>query len=167
MNYFELFGQDQIFLIDKEALKQALLALQKRHHPDVAGSNQAISSDLLNHAFDVLASDDKRAIYLLELQGVHINLDATTQDKVFLNKMMALRIDLEEAKQTSDKYALDELKLTIAHMQETTAQAFAHAFADKDWQSATALALNLRFLARLAEAAVFVHHDDQADDLYV
>lgn len=168
MTYFELFGQPASFEIDKKALKDTLLALQKRHHPDVA-VNTAITSDLLNHAFDVLSCDDKRALYLLELQGLLINLDATTQDKAFLTQMMALRIELEEAKETKDMQTIASIKTTLAHLNTNTGDAFADAFAKEDWETATALALKLRFLARLAHAVSEAHlyYDDAPDELYV
>lgn len=169
MNYFELFEQPAVFDIDRHALKQTFLALQKRHHPDAANRLDSLSGDVLNHAFDILTCDDKRAIYLLELQGVHLNLDATTQDREFLTQMMALRMDLEDAKQASDKDAIAQLKNTISTLQADTAQAFASCFATKDWQKASDLALNLRFLARLSQAVTetAVYHDDTPDELYV
>jgi molecular chaperone HscB len=76
-NYFDLFGLDVGFSIDRAALDTAFRELQKEYHPDRfahksdAEQRKAVqNSAYLNTAYDALKSPLSRAQYLLSLQGV-------------------------------------------------------------------------------------------------
>ena len=128
-----------------------------------------ISADMLNFGYDVLVNDDKRALYLLQLQGVDVNLDTTIDDTEFLQQMMTLRMAIEEAKQTQDSVAITDLASEIAQLNAEYAKQFCAAYQQALWQQAVTAALQLRFLARLQaalqELAVTKAFDD--DDLYM
>lgn len=184
-HYFALFGLPVAFDIDKDLLKQNLLKLQKQHHPDkqaltdntpTSHSNADLtnvkptntSSELINQAYQTLFCDELRAIYLLELAGLAVNLDNSIDDVRFLSLMMDSRIVLAE----SD--CADEIAHIYAQLETLNGQLvqdFANAYAQKNWQNAQRLALKLKFLAKLKHDTQQNKHktslDQSDDDLYV
>ena len=117
-NYFELFGIPVGFRVDKAALAERYRELQKVVHPDRYASGSEAEQRLslqqttqVNEAYETLKDPVKRAIYLLKLNGVDMQLDKeTTQDTAFLMEQLEMREQLAEAREQSDPMAvLDEL----------------------------------------------------------
>lgn len=167
-HYFALFGLPVAFDIDKDLLKQNLLKLQKQHHPDSQTSpiqTPILSSELINQAYHTLVADELRAIYLLEIAGLVVNLDDSIDDIEFLSLMMDSRIALEES-ECSDEIA--QVHANLDKLNRNLVQNFANAYHDKDWQNAQEYALKLKFLAKLqADTQKVVISDDNDDELYV
>lgn len=171
-HFFALFKLPVQFDIDKTALKNQLLALQKKHHPDQAmGEQKALAeqnSSLINHAFDTLMGDDSRAMYLLSLSGQVPDNDKSIYDERFLNQMMNFRMDLEDSQNAQQVQMIaDQLIPLMAN----TAKDFAQSYEAKDWQQAIALAQKLQFLHKLHHDVIAklgsFHHCQSDDDLYV
>lgn len=175
-DFFTLFGLPVGFKIDKIALKNVFLNLQKQHHPDNA-DNQIYAEQnttLINHAFNTLNRDDNRAIYLLELAGVAFNSDKTIADESFLMQMMNYRMALEDAIFDNDKNAIGQIASDISTLMNQTATEFNSVYQTKDWESAQIVAQKLKFLGKLhddmtnALSKTSPHQDnEQDDDLYV
>lgn len=166
-HYFALFNLPVEFNIDKTTLKNNLLSLQKTYHPDNNTNNdKPINSDLLNFAFHTLNNDDLRAIYLLELAGVPVNIDQTINDLDFLDLMMDSRILLAES---DDNAIIQKTKTQLNELHNTIANDFNSAYENKDWQMANDLALKLKFLAKLNDDFKETVTPDETgdDDLYV
>lgn len=166
-HYFALFNLPVEFNIDKTTLKNNLLSLQKTYHPDNNTNNdKSINSDLLNFAFHTLNNDDLRAIYLLELAGVPVNIDQTINDLGFLDLMMDSRILLAES---DDSAIIQKTKAQLNDLHNTIANDFNVAYENKDWQMANDLALKLKFLAKLNDDFKETVMPDETgdDDLYV
>ncbi len=91
-NYFELFGLDMTFQLDKQAMQERLKQLLAEFHPDrfVNADDQqkrlsVQQSSWLNQASQTLNNPVTRARYMLELKGIELNDEAeTTSDTVFL-----------------------------------------------------------------------------------
>jgi len=124
-NHFELFGMPVDFRLDTSALAERYRELQKVVHPDryASGSDQEQRIALqqathVNEAFEVLRDPLKRAIYMLELNGLEINQDtATTRDGAFLMHQMELREALAEVSQKPDPFGtLEGLMAEISGM---------------------------------------------------
>lgn len=171
-HFFALFKLPVQFDIDKTALKNQLLALQKKHHPDQATEEQKAlaeqNSSLINHAFDTLMSDDSRAMYLLSLSGQALDNDQSIYDESFLDHMMNFRMDLEDSQNAQQVQTIaDQLTPLMAD----TATDFAQSYEAKDWQQAVAFAQKLQFLHKLHHDVVAklgsFHHCQSDDDLYV
>lgn len=113
------------------------MSLQKQVHPD----NFANASDQekrlsmqqtswINEAQTTLRDPVLRAIYLLKLKGIDINLEnETTMDAAFLMSQLETRERLEGIKNQSDPLAeLDlmakELKVSTADMMKAFAQSY-------------------------------------------
>jgi molecular chaperone HscB len=128
MNYFDLFGLPINYLLDVEALSERYRELQKVAHPDRYANapehEQRVAlqqATQINEAFEILRDPLKRAIYMLELNGIEVNQDtATTRDSDFLMQQMLLRERLAEVPQQKDPYAsLDELLAEVGSMIKT------------------------------------------------
>lgn len=177
-DFFALFGLPVRFDIDKTALKQQFLALQKQHHPDNFLGDKTKQAEqntaLINHAYTTLNRDDSRAVYLLEYVGVAFNLDKSICDEPFLMQMMQFRMDLEDAIFDKDHASIQAIAHTVSQAQTLTAKEFHQAFNDKQWNTAQNIAQKMKFLANLYDD---IHHalsqaklgdnTDNDDDLYV
>lgn len=124
-NYFELFGLPAGFLLDAGALSERYREVQKVVHPDRFASageaEQRIAlqqATRVNEAFQTLRDPLKRAIYLLEINGVDTNQEtATTRDGAFLMQQMELREALAEVRDRDEpQAALDKLMKQIAQL---------------------------------------------------
>lgn len=169
-HFFALFGLPADFLIDKTTLKNRFLQLQKQHHPD---NNQMIDAEknasLINQAYNTLLADDSRAIYILNLMGVEVDMSASIDDEAFLDDMMQIRMDLEDTENSDE---LLTLKQTVADKLTEFCQDFYHVYHQKNWQVAIQIAQKLKFLSNLQKSIVAkltkLHQQDEADDdLYV
>lgn len=174
--YFDLFDLPVSFKVDKSALKAKLFDLQKQYHPDLSSRTadaKAISSSLINQAYETLFVDDKRAMYLLELADQYAMLDKSIADLDFLDEMMDLRLSLDEC--DSEECALQ--LLTVAEQKSHKyAEQFCCTYAkdNPNWQVAIDCAKKMQFLSNLSADIIakknsFIYDDStQSDDeLYV
>jgi molecular chaperone HscB len=98
--------------VDPRDLAGRYRELQRSVHPDrfAAGSDheQRLSlqyTTLVNEAYDVLGSDLKRCIYLLQLSGVDISdSDKTSVEPAFLMQQIELREALEDINQAEKPF---------------------------------------------------------------
>ena len=81
-NYFQILGLKSQFIIDQNQLQQNYLKLQQIFHPDKqinkSNSEKIIATEFsakLNHIYQILKDDKKRAEYLLSLDNIIINSD--------------------------------------------------------------------------------------------
>lgn len=117
-NYFQLFGQEENYKVDLSTLQEQLRDLQKQYHPDNFASqsqeqlNQAIAaSSLINQAYNTLTQPLARAIYLLKLQGVEVDLVHDTKfSQSFLIEQIELREQIGEAEENQDFDALEAIE---------------------------------------------------------
>lgn len=110
LNYFEILGVDQKFTQDNHILNRRLAELQAQVHPDkfVQATFQEKQlamqySVKINEAYGVLKDPFKRALHLLELNGIElsegINIKMSSE---FLMSQMAFREKLDLAKMSSN-----------------------------------------------------------------
>ncbi len=115
LNYFELFEIPVGFNLDITDLKQKYTRLQQAVHPDrfakASSQEKRLSMQQTSHvneAFHTLKEPVARAVYLLKLKGMDINLEnETTMDMDFLMEQMAIREAMAEAGE--DESALEKL----------------------------------------------------------
>lgn len=124
-NYYELFGMPVAYRVDKAALSERYRELQKVVHPDrfASGTEQEQRVSLqqttqVNEAYETLKDPVKRAIYLLKLNGVDVDMEKeTTHDTHFLMEQLEMREQLAEARHQDDPLAvLDDLMSRIDGM---------------------------------------------------
>lgn len=126
-NYFDLFGLPVGFVLDTDELSGRYRELQRVVHPDRYANASEQEKRLalqqatqVNEAFEALRDPLRRAIYLLQLQGVDTNQEtATTRDSDFLMQQMELREALADVRSSPDPQArLDQLIRRIRQMLE-------------------------------------------------
>lgn len=124
-NHFELFGLPPAFALSRESLEHAYRDIQAEIHPDrfahAGEAEQRLAMQWtarVNEAYQTLRQPFARALYLLEMQGVHA-MDArnTAMPADFLLQQMEWRERLEEARAAKDISALQRMET------ETRAQA--------------------------------------------
>lgn len=141
LNYFQLFGLEQDFELDSQALSSTFQTLQKAVHPDKfahASSQEQLmavqKSSTINDAYQTLKAPLSRAEYLLKVRGVDMpDAQATVGDMQFLMRQMELREMLEEisgaddidaalfdASQTLDQEYLSLMKTLSAELAENS-----------------------------------------------
>lgn len=113
-NYFKLFELEQDFIIDSNHLQNKMRELQNIYHPDNFANNQdalnqALSvSSYINSAYQTLLNSQTRAIYLLGLNDIVVDLVHDTKFSIeFLMTQIELRERIEEAQNNED---IDELE---------------------------------------------------------
>ena len=158
MNYFELFGLPNQFLLDGSLLASQFRELQKRFHPD----NFATASERdrlmamqkaahINDAYQVLKNPISRAEYLLSEQGLDLRDEQQTmQDFDFLMEQMALREELETISDSAD--AESELLDFDSKVNTMYQQHLASVEKELDqglWADAAVRVRKLKFIAKL------------------
>ncbi|WP_440876555.1 co-chaperone HscB [Thalassotalea sp. PLHSN55] len=124
MNYFQLFGIEQGFNIDLNALSAIYQKLQKAVHPDrfahSSAQEQLVAvqkSSTINDAYHTLKDPLKRAEYLLKLRGTDMPSEqASFGDVSFLMRQMELREMLDEVKQAEN---IDDAMFAVSQIFES------------------------------------------------
>lgn len=103
-NFFKIFKLDVNYSIDLKVLKNNFQELQKKYHPDNFIQNKeiynqaTIISSYINHAFSILKSPLKRAIYLLELNNYRYSEDEIINiSPEFIEKQMDIYENINDA----------------------------------------------------------------------
>jgi len=112
-NYFELFSLNVSFDIDLKKLSENFRVLQQAVHPDrfanASDQERRISvqrAAQINEAHQVLKSPQRRARYLIELQGVVFDDQVNpVMAPIFLMQQMELREALSDVKSSADPEA--------------------------------------------------------------
>ena len=125
---FDLFGLSRSYAQDRAALDTAWKALQRQAHPDKFAAEGAAAQRLamqwsvrINEAYQRLKDPLRRAAYLCELAGAHINAENNTaMPAEFLMQQMQWREELDEAT------TADSLENLHQEVLQTRAAALAH-----------------------------------------
>ena len=124
-SFFQVFGLTPQYDLDINQLMSAYRELQKQVHPDrfaTASDREKRFSmqwaSYLNEGLETLKSPVRRAIYLLKLKGIEIDVhDNRVIDPMFLMEQMELRESLEKVEAEANPYGkLDEIH---AHLEQS------------------------------------------------
>lgn len=126
-NFFELFGLQATYDIDKGHLKQKFNNIQKLYHPDKHAQNEQLEqinevSSYLNSAYKTLQNDVDRALYLLSIQyNYKIPEEENLEDSEFLAEIVQVNEQIGDpeanitlmTKEYKDKYEehIEKIKL--------------------------------------------------------
>ena len=155
-NHFELFGLTPAYALETVSLERSYREIQSRFHPDRyahAGDAERRASmqwtTRVNEAYRTLKSPVQRAKYLLEMNGVDVQFETSTQmPSAFLLQQLELREALAGAKQPD---ALDELLAEVRRQQRLLEQGIAQLIdGSKDYAAAAGEVRKLMFLDKLA-----------------
>ncbi len=112
-NYFKLFDMHQSMQLNSELLDERYKSLQRESHPDKFASGSegqkrwAIqATSYINEARSTLLDPLRRAIYLLNLEGIDLNVETDTQmSPEFLMDQIQLREELQSIRSQADPFA--------------------------------------------------------------
>ncbi len=159
---FNLFQLTPAFDINIQLLNSLYLELQKKYHPDKANNNQiqalylAISAHI-NEAYTQLKNPLTRALFLLKLKHHPLDLaHDTSLPHEFLMEQMEFHEALEEATQTHNIEALEQLEQMLHKKEHTIILELSHAFNKQQFDLMQNLCKQLAFYQRL------LNHTDEA-----
>lgn len=125
-DYYKLFGISISYNINTNDLQAKMRNLQQEYHPDNFASDESKSlwalsvSSHINHAYQTLAKPLDRAIYLLSLNGIIVDLVHDTKfSSEFLLQQIELRENIGEAESSGD---IDRLELIDAEIKSEIKQ---------------------------------------------
>lgn len=117
LDFFSLLGLPEVFDIDTSELRRKYLNLSRHAHPDfhvhetqeVQSLHLQVSSSL-NEAYQTLLDPASRAAYLLERLGGKSSADDKSVPDGFLETMMMMQEELQDAIETSQADELSRLR---------------------------------------------------------
>jgi molecular chaperone HscB len=108
MTYFDFFGLEPKFGIDKKELKILFLENSKKYHPDFFTlENEAKKEEVMqlstqnNEAYKCLNKDESRMKYILQLKGIDVS-DKAAMPQSFLIDMMDINEQIMELEMEFD-----------------------------------------------------------------
>lgn len=138
-DYFQLFGLPRRYEIDEKALHGSYIALSRHAHPDYhvddAAEVRSLSmsvSAAVNEAYRTLADPVRRASYLLELLGGAPSAADKSVPDGFLETMMMMQEELQDARTAGDARELARLGKVLRTQQEGLMKRVAGLYAELD-----------------------------------
>ncbi len=158
-DYFELFGLTPNYQINLNELQNQLRTLQKQYHPDNFAAegaeviNQAlVISSQINQAYTTLSEPLARAIYLLQLHGVVVDLvHGTKFSSEFLMAQIELREQISEAEDSGDFDVLEQIEQNLQHESTIITAKIGELFTTDNYDEITELVKQLAFYKKLEQ----------------
>lgn len=159
-NFFEIFDVPVAYQVDLDLIQQRYRELQKAVHPDkfVNASDQEKRISMqqtswINEAFNTLRQPVDRAIYLLKLKGVDLNLEnETTMDMAFLMEQMEMREALSEVRSKDDPLEeLDKFSRQIKNKMQSLVEGFSAAYENNQLDDAREWIRKMQFIQKAAK----------------
>ena len=156
-NFFEIFDVPVSFEVDLDLVQQRYMELQKTVHPDkfVNASDQEKRISMqqtswINEASNTLRQPIDRAIYLLKLKGIDLNLEnETTMDAMFLMEQMEMREALSDVRSKEDPLAeLDVFSAQIKNNMKAMSEDFSSAYQNDQLDDAKELIRKMQFMQK-------------------
>lgn len=131
---------------------------QKKLHPDLVHSKSenereyaAEQSSRVIDAYRTLKNSLSRAIYLMKLQGVHVDEEQTVSDPELLAEIMDIRESVEEAPDTK---ALKQIQAEVQEKMKQWSKTFAGAFKSQNTDEALNAIRRMTYYKRANEEIV-------------
>lgn len=167
--YFELFDLPVSFDLELQDLSQRYRELQRVVHPDkfanASDRERRLSVEkaaVINEAYQVLKSPQRRARYMLELQSVSFDDEKDMAlDPAFLMEQIELREALDEVSQKDDPLSdlsnlMADIKNRISEILSEISEALAAANLNEEEKShLKQLVHKMQFLNKLQEEAEY------------
>ncbi|KAI4975605.1 hypothetical protein ZWY2020_049212 [Hordeum vulgare] len=158
VDYFRIFGLDRGYDVKDTNLEGKYKDWQKKLHPDLVHSKSEKEKDfaagqsaLVIEAYRTLSKPLPRALYLLQLEGIHVDEEKTINDPELLMEMMEIREAVSEAR---DSQTLKKIQSQVKSKLETWSKSFQEAFDKRDFDSAVEATQRMRYYERAMEETV-------------
>ena len=156
-NFYQLFDMPIAFEIDMDHLQQSYRTLAQTVHPDkyanASDQERRISmqqTSWINKAYQVLKDPVERAVYLLQLKGVDVNLEnETTMDAGFLMDQMELRETLADVHTQADPLAVLDKELgKVKNNMQKISSAFSESYQAGELDDAKECLRKMQFIQK-------------------
>ncbi|KAG2620627.1 iron-sulfur cluster co-chaperone protein HscB homolog [Panicum virgatum] len=158
IDYFQIFGLKREYNIKDNNLEGRYKKWQKKLHPDLVHSKTkkergyaAEQSALVIDAYRTLSKPLSRALYLLKLEGIHVDEEKTINDPELLMEMMEIREAVNDA---SGSQTLEKIQSQVKKKLEIWSRSFEDAFHKKDFDRAIEATQRMRYYERAVEETV-------------
>jgi molecular chaperone HscB len=157
-SHFVLFGLNEQFALDADALDHAYRTVQAQVHPDrFAAAGEAQKRVAMqwatraNEAYQTLRDPLKRAKYLLHLRGIDVGAENNTaMEPAFLMQQMEWREAIEDASSAKNVDALDALLAELRDEEKVRFTKLAALLDSGSNQAAGEAVRQLMFIERVA-----------------
>ena len=153
VNHFDVFGVSPSVDLDVPALEAKYRELSLAHHPDRVSADRRLDAvqktASLNEAMKVLRDPARRALHLLQLQGV--DLERVSMPMDFLERILEQREQLEIAKSKKDLPKARGLAAQIGAESDTALAEGQAALRRGDVTQATAALAKVRYFTRFMD----------------
>jgi molecular chaperone HscB len=158
-NHFDLFQIPARFDVDQNALDAAYREVQGRVHPDrfvnATDAEKRVAmqwATRANEAYQTLRNPQKRAQYLIELNGVDLQTESNTaMPMAFLMQQMEWREALDDARAGKDVDALDALDAQVKRERKQLLAQVGQQLDGGDYQAAAQNVRALMFLDKFGD----------------
>uniref|UniRef100_A0A7C8Z7K9 J domain-containing protein n=1 Tax=Opuntia streptacantha TaxID=393608 RepID=A0A7C8Z7K9_OPUST len=158
IDYFQIFGLERKYDIEESSLEGKYKDWQKKLHPDLVHSKSerereyaAEQSARVIDAYRTLSNRLARAIYLMKLQGVHVDEEQTVSDPDLLAEVMEIRESVEEA---TNSQALKLIQVQVLGKMKEWSESFARAFKSQETEEALNAIRRMTYYKRANEEIV-------------
>ncbi|XP_039143634.1 uncharacterized protein LOC120280755 [Dioscorea cayenensis subsp. rotundata] len=158
VDYFQIFGLQRTYEIKDNNLEGKYKDWQKKLHPDLVHSKSekerafaAEQSARVIDAYRTISKPLSRALYMLQLEGLHVDEEKTLTDPDVLSEMMEIREAVEEA---GDSDTLKQIQSQIQTKHNNWSNAFREALEKRDFEDAITSVQRMRYYDRAIEAIV-------------
>ncbi|XP_042475388.1 iron-sulfur cluster co-chaperone protein HscB homolog, partial [Macadamia integrifolia] len=155
VDYFQIFGLDKKYEIEDCSLEKKYKDWQKKLHPDLVHSKSekekeyaAEQSARVIDAYRTLSKPLLRAIYMLRIEGVHVDEETTISDPEFLAEIMEIREAVEEA---DGPQSLNKIQCQMQDKLESWSKSFGDAFKSKKFEEAITSTQRMTYYERVKE----------------
>ena len=176
--HFELFELPVSFELELQDLSQRYRELQRAVHPDRFANASDLEKRLsvekaaaINDAYQILKLPQRRARYMLELQGVSFDDEKDTAvDPIFLMEQIELREALGELSNNADPLAslntiMKDIKNRITVILDAIREQLASGALDDEQKNAVkSLIQKMQFLNKLQQEAEY-QEENLLDDI--
>ncbi|OVA17119.1 DnaJ domain [Macleaya cordata] len=158
VDYFQIYGLEKGFEIEDSNLERTYKDWQKKLHPDLVHSKSekekeyaAEQSARVIDAYRTLRKPLSRAIYLLRLEGVHVDEERTVSDPELLAEIMEIREAVEGA---ANSQALKQIQGQVQEKLESWSKSFGNAFENRKFEDAVTSIQRMTYYNRINEEIV-------------
>ncbi|GAB2303133.1 hypothetical protein Dimus_037127 [Dionaea muscipula] len=158
IDYFRIFGLEKKFDIEQDGLEGKYKGWQKKLHPDLVHSKSererryaAEQSARVIDAYRTLSDPLSRAIYLMKLEGIHVDEEQTVSDPKLLVEIMEIREAVEEA---SDPRGLKDIQSQVQEKLKHWSESFLRAFQCQSTDDAVNSIRRMTYYKRIDEEIV-------------
>ncbi|MFT6332506.1 MAG: molecular chaperone HscB [Lentimonas sp.] len=148
LNHFEKLGFQVQFEIDEEELENSYLALQHQFHPDIVKDETEgqINSILINEAYKILAKPIKRAIYLMQINGINIDDEECKIKPSQENLIFVMEIREEILDSQKDQLKIAEIRKNIKKIINDEMKIIADLFAKDNFSEIAQKLIKVKYL---------------------